>query len=87
MPDTLSTAVDANRPTVVELGATGAEEVSRVSTSVALEVGDGFPPVPAGTEDRLNVIPNSAVLVRVLLALLGIPAVAVSGGCCDDIHV
>lgn len=79
--------VDASRLTVVELGTTGAEEVSRVSASVALEAGDGIPTVPVGTEDRLNVIPNSAVLVRVLLALLGILAVAVNDGCCDEVHV
>lgn len=87
MPDTLSVVVDASRLRVVELGTTGAEEVSRVSASVALEAGDGIPTVPVGTEDRLNVIPNSAVLVRVLLALLGILAVAVNDGCCDEVHV
>jgi hypothetical protein len=38
VPEILSIVVDARRPAVVELTATGAEEVSRVSTWVALEV-------------------------------------------------
>lgn len=74
----MSVRIEVRRVAVLELVATGAEEVSRVSVCVASDVRTVSPVVPVGTADRLKVMPNSDVLVLVLLVLPEMPIVAVT---------
>lgn len=69
------------RLTVVELIAADVDDVSKVSTYVALDVGMA-PRVPVGTEGRLKVWLNSIVPVLVSLILLVIPTAAADDCTC-----
>lgn len=84
----LCEVVGANKTAVVELAATGTEEVCRVSACVALEVGHAPTVIPVGSAERLKVMPAPDVLVIVMLMLTGGLNVTFRDDCCfSDIQI
>lgn len=83
-PEPLAEVAEAITPAMVELAAASTDEVCGASACVALAV-----PVLilVSIAERLNVIPNSALPVVVLLSRPGKPVVVAKDGRIDDVHV